>query len=184
MKDVILRDAETLFGLFSDLTHRVLVTEILPDLADLDLTPAQAEALLFLVRHDPACVGDLADGLDVSYPAATKAVDRLVAKGLVTRKESERDRRQSELTVTDAGREVIVRMRLARRQRLETIFARMAPDDQRALLKGLKGFIAAGFMTDKDLIASTCQRCGVDCFEDCIVNQSHLAFLGTEITGV
>ncbi|HEY9854974.1 MAG TPA: MarR family transcriptional regulator, partial [Stenomitos sp.] len=172
MKDVLLRDAETLFGLFSDLIQRVLVTELLPDLADLDLTSAQVEALHFLVRHDPACVGDLADGLDVSYPAATKAVDRLVAKGMVTRKESERDRRLSELTVTEAGREVIERLKLARRSRLETIFARMASEDQRALLKGLKGFITAGFMTDKELIACTCLRCGVDCFQDCVVNQS------------
>ncbi len=184
MKDVLLRDAETLFGLFTDLVHRVLVTEILPDIADLDLTHAQVEALLFLVRHDPACVGDLADGLDISYPAATKAIDRLVAKGLVTRRESERDRRQSELTVTEDGREVIERIRVARRARLEAIFARMSGDDQRALLKGLKGFLTAGFMTDKELIMSTCQRCGVDCFTDCVVNQSHLAFLGCEISGV
>lgn len=184
MKDVLLRDAETLFGLFTDLVHRVLVTEILPDIAELDLTHAQVEALLFLVRHDPACVGDLADGLGVSYPAATKAIDRLVAKGLVTRKESERDRRLSELSVTEAGREAIVRIRVARRSRLEAIFARMASEDQRAMLKGLKGFITAGFMTDKDLIMSTCQRCGVDCFTDCVVNQSHIAFLGSEISGV
>lgn len=184
MKDVLLRDAETLFGLFTDLVHRVLVTEILPEIADLDLTHAQVGALLFLVRHDPACVGDLADGLGISYPAATKAIDRLVAKGLVTRREGERDRRQSELTVTEGGREVIERIRVARRARLEAIFGRMAQEDQRALLKGLKGFLTAGFMTDKDLIMATCQRCGVDCFTDCVVNQSHLAFLGCEITGV
>lgn len=184
MKDVLLRDAETLFGLFSDLIHRVLVTEILPDIADLDLTPAQVEALQFLVRHETACVGNLADGLDISYPAATKAIDRLVAKGLVTRKESERDRRQSDLTVTEGGREVFERLRVARRARLEGIFARMSNEDQRTLLKGLKGFLTAGFMTDKELIMSTCQRCGVECFQDCVVNQSHIAFLGCEISGV
>lgn len=181
MKELLVREAETLFGLFTDLLERVLVTEVLAEIAPLDITPAQFEALQFLGRHDPNYVGDLALGLAVSYPAATKAVDRLVAKGLINRRESETDRRQSELTVTATGREVLERLYQARQERLEGLLGRMTGDDQRALLKGLKGFLTAGFMLDKRLIALTCQRCGVDCLSDCIVNQSHLAFLGSEI---
>lgn len=184
MKDLLLRDAETLFALFGDLVHQVLVTERLGEIAEHDITHAQVDALQFLSRHDPNCVGDLASGLGISYPAATKAVDRLVAKGLVTRREGERDRRQSELTLTPEGRELVETLKVARRERLDAIFARMSGEDQKAMLRGLKGFITAAFMTDKALIAETCQRCGIDCFKDCVVNQSHLAFLGTEIERV
>jgi len=184
MKDLMLRDVDKLADLFSDLIERVLITQLLEDLGDHDITPAQVEALHFLARHDPNRVGDLAAGLGISYPAATKTIDRLVAKELVTRREGQRDRRQSELTVTDSGRELIATLRSARRERLEAILARMPSEDQKALLKGLRGFITAGFMTDKALIAATCQRCGTECFPDCVVNQAHLAFLGCDISGV
>jgi DNA-binding MarR family transcriptional regulator len=184
MKGAWLREAEMLSGLFSDLIERVLVTDVLVGLADADVTPAQIQALHFLARHERNRVGDLTVGLGISYPAATKTVDRLVARGLIDRREGVQDRRLSELTVTERGERLLGEVLARRRERLDAILARMAPDDQRALLKGLKGFLTAGFMVDKELIAATCQHCGADCYQDCVVNQSHLAFHGTAIAPV
>lgn len=184
MKDLLLRDTETLFELFSDLYGKVLCNEPLKELEDLDITPAQVQALLFLARHSPNYVGDLADGLGISYPAATKAVDRLVAKELVTRQENAKDRRQSELTVTEHGMALLDRVRSERRERLEGILARMSPEDTKAMQRGLRSFVTAAFMKDRDLIVALCQRCGCDCYTECIVNQSHLALVGREIDRV
>lgn len=182
MRDQLVRDTEKLAVLFSELVHRVLVTQVLEPEAE--LTCAQLEALQFLARHDPNHVGDLAAGLDISYPAATKAVDRLVAKALVTRRESTSDRRQSELSVTEHGRELLETVLAARRTRMEALLLRMPAEEQRALLKGLKGFITAGCMLDKDLIEATCLRCGTDCYPECVLNQAHVALLGSAIPRV
>lgn len=184
MKDLLLRDTETLFELFVDLFGKVLINEPLLELGDQDITPAQVQALLFLARHSPNYVGDLADGLGISYPAATKAVDRLVAKDLVTRQENAKDRRQSELTVTESGLALLDRVRTERRGRLDGILAKMSPDDTKAMHRGLRSFVTAAFMGDRDLIATLCQRCGCDCYTECIVNQSHLALLGREVDRV
>lgn len=184
MRDVFQRDADKLASLFSGLVERVLVHEVLGSFDDLELTPAQLASLYFLARHESNVVGDLAAGLGVSAPAATKASDRLVAKGLVSRREGERDRRHSKLEVTPVGRELLESVLAARRERMSGILGRMTSEDQRALLKGLKGFITAAFMTDKELIRACCEHCGSDCFADCVVNQAHLAFLGHEIQGV
>lgn len=184
MKDVFHRDADKLASLFKGLVERVLVQEVLGGLEDKDLTSAQLASLYFLARHESNVVGDLAAGLGISAPAATKASDRLVAKGLVSRREGERDRRHSKLEVTPEGLVLLESVLEARRERLTDILHRMSPEDQKALLKGLKGFITAAFMTDKELIRSCCENCGSDCFKDCVVNQAHLAFLGSEIHGV
>ena len=184
MNERFLRDADKLASLFTALVERVLVQEVLGNLEDQDLTPAQLTSLYFLARHESNVVGDLAVGLGVSAPAATKASDRLVAKGLVSRREGERDRRHSKLEVTPEGNALLEEVLHARRDRLSGLLQRMSQDDRRSLVKGLRAFLTAAFMTDKELIGACCEHCGSDCFSDCVINQAHLAFLGSEIHGV
>lgn len=54
--------------------------------------------------------GELADAAMVTSGAATKRVDRLVAKGLVARSVSEQDARSRQVRLTDTGLELVDRL--------------------------------------------------------------------------
>ena len=58
-----------------------------------DLSRSQWEGALFIQRHADCSIRELAEGLDVSHPAAVKLVERLQRKGLIVRRESSADRR-------------------------------------------------------------------------------------------
>lgn len=181
MLDQALLDAEKLIDLFCDLTSKALDQDPLEECAELELTHAQVLALRFLARHRPTFVGDLADGLSISNPAATKAVDRLVAKRLVDRTENPGDRRVADLTITEEGLAAFNRLRGARRDRLQAYLDRMDPEDRRGLARGLRAFLTAAFMHDRSLITRICERAGTEHNPHCVVNQAHLALIGTEI---
>jgi DNA-binding MarR family transcriptional regulator len=80
---------------------------------ELDLTLTQVKALCALASHE-LTVKELAERLGLSLPGASRAVDALVARELLHRREDPADRRQKRLTCSDAGREAIVRLDEAR----------------------------------------------------------------------
>ena len=92
-------------------------------LEDEDVTAAQLRTLRLLSSEvetsSGLLVGAISEGLRISYPAASKAVDRLVERGLAERKRDERDARQTLVRLTQRGREVVSRVAAERRQKLE-----------------------------------------------------------------
>lgn len=75
-------------------------------LADHDLTHAQWVPLYKLYRGECATMAELARDLQMDPAAMTRALDRLEAKGLVTRERSQADRRVVTLTLTPEGRHI------------------------------------------------------------------------------
>jgi DNA-binding MarR family transcriptional regulator len=71
----------------------------------LNVTPRQLEVLTFLARREHWSVGEIANVLQVSSAAATKAVARLERKGLVTRSIDMMDRRCVNVRLTRSGQE-------------------------------------------------------------------------------
>jgi DNA-binding MarR family transcriptional regulator len=72
-----------------------------------NLTMPQLKALLVLSLRPEASGQDVMEVMGVSLATVTGIVDRLVAHGLVTRREDPRDRRIRRLELTPAGRELI-----------------------------------------------------------------------------
>jgi len=103
--------------------------------AELDLHPAQAGALLQLA--EPLSMNHLAGELGCDNSNVTGLVDRLAARGLVSRRESPDDRRVRQVVLTDAGRRT-------REQLLQRVGApvgelgRLTEDEQRQLLELLR----------------------------------------------
>jgi DNA-binding MarR family transcriptional regulator len=182
--DLFLRDAEKLALRFCALVQEYLVEDALSAAEASDTTATQVSALRYIARHVPAHVGEMSFGLAISPPAATKTVDRLVQKGLVDRREDPEDRRQHLLTLTETGEALLSRVREQQELRLGEILERMAEADRKAFVKGLRGFMTAAFMTENALVTRTCERCGSDCFESCIINQAHLALYNQAIQPV
>ncbi|MEU9621076.1 MULTISPECIES: MarR family transcriptional regulator [unclassified Streptomyces] len=98
-----------------------------------DLTPSRLTALGVLSAHSPLRVGDLARGMGISMPSASRLVDILVAAELVGRRPDPDDQRASLLVLTPAGTAVLDSIR---RDSLQALASRIAalPDDQLAVL--------------------------------------------------
>src|SRR5688572_7057122 len=106
--------AEKLTGLFSDIVLKTMTVQLLRDLDEMEITLSQLQALTHVAERGKCPVGSIAAGLGVTHPAAVKLVDKLVAKGLVTRGVGVTDHRQTEITATPEGRDVVNHVRLER----------------------------------------------------------------------
>lgn len=78
---------------------------------------------------------EAAELVHLSLPAASRTVDDLVRRGMVTRHEDEEDRRMKRVSLTDRGRAVIRELNAARLSGLEQ-FAHTLTDDERRALAG------------------------------------------------
>lgn len=72
-------------------------------LADLDLKPAQAMALVYLGYHDACQLSELADGIGSNNSSTTGLVDRMEKSGLAVRKSLQSDGRGKSVHLTDKG---------------------------------------------------------------------------------
>jgi DNA-binding MarR family transcriptional regulator len=87
--------------------NRRLAQELRP----LGITPSQAEVLRLLADRQPLTLSGLGELLVCEAGNnPSRLVDRIVTAGLVLRAEAAQDRRQVELSLTAAGREVAARV--------------------------------------------------------------------------
>lgn len=107
----------------------------------LDLTPVQFAALSTLEENPGVDQATLA-GL-IAYDRATigGVIDRLEAKGLLTRKVSDRDRRAREIALSAAGAELLAKVRPVIRDLQEEILVGLDPEERGAFLQ-LAGKVA------------------------------------------
>jgi DNA-binding MarR family transcriptional regulator len=89
---------------------------------ELDLSLTQVKALVAL-SHDELSVKELAERLGLSLPGASRAVDALVSRELLDRREDPDDRRQKRLRCTDSGLEALRRLDEARLAGLSALAA-------------------------------------------------------------
>ncbi len=154
---------------------RVLSQIDLPSVAG--LTPVQLDGLRFVATHPHSRVKDLAQGLRISHPAATKLVDRLAARGVLSRKAGTVDRREVGLELTATGETALSASRRSQREKIGDILGRMGPADRLALRNGLEAFVRAALRTAAD-IEAVCGHCGSEHAADC-----PLGLLYRELTG-
>ena len=108
-------------------------------LSEIDLTPAQSEALRIIEDHGPLALKALGDMLVCdSGTSPSRIVDRLVAAGLVHRDASEHDRRQIRLTVTPQGKDSAARVRGIEDQLYDSIDSALNRDDTETLVRVLR----------------------------------------------
>ena len=87
--------------------------------ADEEVSTSQLRTLRFLQAEGGAWIGDIASGLGISYPAATKAVDRLYERGLAERIRDGSDARRIRVGLTHRGFQVLEEVTEVRLGRLE-----------------------------------------------------------------
>ncbi len=103
----------------------------------------QFRALAVLARLGPCTAGGLAEALDQVGSTVTRICDRLVADGLITRQNRPDNRREVEIDVTRAGRQLVEQVLSARAAELEQVLRRMRPASRAALATVLPELLAA-----------------------------------------
>ena len=124
-------------GKLSCIINKEASAELLQTVADLDLSFTQVKSLLVLRESDGLAVKDVGARLNLSLPAASRAVDLLVQRGLVERTESSADRRSRLVALLPAGRKLLDEFTRARTSALERWAESLPHDQQAALLDAL-----------------------------------------------
>lgn len=103
-----------------------------------ELTMAQLRVLFRLRNRGPLTSGALASQLGVTLPTVTSVVDRLVARGLVERRDDPEDRRRVILAIAPDGQALVERVQQGRRARLAAAVEAIDDEARTALLRGLE----------------------------------------------
>src|SRR5829696_6703146 len=112
---------------------------------DVQVSPGHIQVLIALTRG-PRSVGQLAEELEVSPPAATQLVDRLAEHGMVHRHNDPADRRIVLVDYVEGMREVARRIVKDRRRPLHLAMSKMTDTEALAFVKGLR-LLAESFGT-------------------------------------
>lgn len=108
-----------------------------------DVTMAQYRALVVLAYTGPKRTIDLAEELDVMSSTATRMIDRLVRRGLVTRTVHPDDKRANRVEITDEGRSAVAAVTTRRRAEFSRVLRKMDPQMRRSLVDGLEAMRTA-----------------------------------------
>ncbi len=89
---------------FHDLLHKILADMVaFHDIHEMSM--AQGHMIWAVQGQGAMTIKELAENLNVSPPSASVMVDRLVEKGMLTRRQSQRDRRKVVVELSDYSRD-------------------------------------------------------------------------------
>jgi DNA-binding MarR family transcriptional regulator len=171
--------AEHVLDIFAEVLHRTITIRPLKE-AGGDATPGLAQGLQYLYQHGVCSVSEIARGLCMTYSAASQLTERLVKRGFVSRSGNQRDRRLSEIELTEGGRDLVENIRLERITGLTRILRRMKPGDREAFIGYLESFITAA-VEDAHGALESCTHCGSDHLQECVINEVYRAATGKPI---
>jgi DNA-binding MarR family transcriptional regulator len=117
--------------------NRKSSAELFEMVAELDSSFSQVKMMFLLEDGGEHSVKEIATHLGLSLPAASRAVDGLIQRGWVTRRESAEDRRSRLIALTDDGREVVGRVLRARLKTLERFAEELTPEERTTLTAAL-----------------------------------------------
>lgn len=115
------------------------------EVSDHDLTLSQLKTLSLLSElppSSPLSLKEVAERLGISLPAASRAVDPLVRRGLVVRREDEEDRRIKRVSTTAEGDALTQRLMAARVAALEVLISGFSVTERRKLGDALDEIMA------------------------------------------
>lgn len=126
---------------FLTLLHRASSGEWLQAVEELDLSLTGLKILHRLDDAGELSVKELATLLPLSLPAASRAVDGLVGRGLLERRESTEDRRSRLVRLSPAGHAMAARVLEARLAGLEGFVAALPEEDRDRLSHALSPIV-------------------------------------------
>jgi DNA-binding MarR family transcriptional regulator len=109
-----------------------------------ELTLPQLRMLVVIASNGATTLSALAAATGQHLSSASRACDRMVASGWVTRNDHPADRRRLQISLTPAGRRIVTRVSEARRRMIMPILRRMPASGRAQLVAALTDFADAG----------------------------------------
>lgn len=158
--------------IFSSAVREMLELRLLQEVAPEPLTVSQFHLLKLIALNGTHQVGEVADFLGVTPPAATKNIDKLERLGLVTRRQSTGDRRATLLSSSRRGRELVEQFDTARYERLRRVVERFSAEELKQLTQLLERFSLALIQCGESA-DGLCFRCSAYFDENCPIANLH-----------
>jgi len=119
------------------------------------LSISQCYALEVVFEHGPITMSELAHTLFLEASTVTRIIDRLVAAGLVERTPSSTDRRVCRVSVTDSGRQLVLRIRDALIDEHVRVLRQVPAESREAVITALDHLLDA-FRARQTAASSQC----------------------------
>lgn len=156
--------------IFASIVREILELKLLREVTPLTLTLSQFHLLKLISHNGQHHVGEVAEFLGVSPPAATKNVDKLERFDLVRRTPSRGDRRATLLSVSPKGRELVRAYEELKGARLGPVLERFRSDELEQLAGLLERFSVA--LLEQELEEDgICLRCAAYIDTSCPVGR-------------
>jgi DNA-binding MarR family transcriptional regulator len=147
-----------------------LMARQLRDITNDEVTFAQLKLLKMVSLTKGYSVSNVAQFLGVSTAAASRAVDRLVRRGLVNRTEAPEDRRAVELSLTSKGQALLASYDTAAANALDRVFQDLSAD-QLGQVGELLDRLSVSIVDRADDTEDVCFRCGIHFRDRCLLRQ-------------
>lgn len=102
-----------------------------------ELSIPQFRALIFLDRFKGASLSGVAGHIGITLPSASKIVDGLVQRGLLTRRTSADDRRHIELRTTPEGQRLVQAAIRSAREYLASVLKKLSVSDRETVVQAM-----------------------------------------------
>ena len=107
------------------------------------MPPGYGRMMAVIYRRSGSTQSELAEELGVRPQSLTRALARLEQEGLIVRKKTEDNRRNTRVRITEAGTAMHRRMRAGRQAQADRIFSDFSAEEKEALAGYLERIIAA-----------------------------------------
>jgi len=134
------RNIGRVLELMNYLTHSIKIQNHHP-WTRLELTREQLRVIFLLYHKVQSSPGEIAKDFNVPKANVTNVIDRLVGKGLVSRKENPDDRRSYLLSLTGEGKNQVSRLVEIHTITTTRILERMPEDALDYLVRGLEALV-------------------------------------------
>jgi len=125
-------------------TIREFVFNILRTFSDFDFSLPQMATLLLLDEEGEFTIKQMAEILGRSVSATSRLLDQLVERGLVSRREDERDRRVKRVAITDDGRTLIATLERRRAESQLAVMEYLSAEEQADIMRAMALLAEAG----------------------------------------
>jgi DNA-binding MarR family transcriptional regulator len=156
--------------IFASIVREVLEVKLLREVCHDPLTLSQLHLLKLISFNGQHQVGQMADFLGVSPPAATKNIDKLERLGFVVRTPSKGDRRATLISVSAKGRELVQKYEQCKAALLTPVLAHFRREEAEQFTKLLERFSVL-LLGAASAEPGVCLRCAAYVEPDCPVGE-------------
>lgn len=116
---------------------RDFALRVVQSFGDVDYSFPQMVTLLFLDEEGEQTIKGMAEMLGRSFSATSRLLDQLVVRGMIQRREDERDRRVKRVAITEQGRNFIEAIERRRADAQIAVMEYLSPEERAEVVRGM-----------------------------------------------